>query len=690
MAAVASALQTQQLHFGPDGLPAGEEARFKHEIGSRIPAFDQVVEEGWFHAESNRDEQSYLAGIHMQAICSSVDERHAEGMLADQRWTNDPDVFPDLGLKATMTSNPCGPFPPHDQQYFVRGAYDPSTSSLKQTALPSHMQDEDGNSAWIRLVDFAPCAEACHVFNSTQMTNCGRIVKGKLDNSHFIEALQAVSLRPALAKQLFYCWDLRRSVFILRLYKHGTWMRMEVDDYVPVGPPGQNSKSANVPICCRSDSFPYVLWPSLVEKAYAKLHTVRGDTHEQTSIDRGGWEALGGGGCTEEALADLTGGVAGRFSTLDVCAERLFIYIYEQQRDTLFVCRVDQQACDMAGVRLNPYYPNVVNRATVHEGKMYVQIYCGAPGVHDGGLQDLSVPWELTNSTHYPEKVKDGYFWITAHDFREYFDTIIECRLTNSGDVSLPNMPPPKVPGQLPMLPFMPGLVPMSGMAPSFVPIGLVNAPPMQSDRRYTEGVFANAGRVSRTNLPEFVVTVPDGACPCEIVCSIEQVDPRISQKTGVRQHPVPILAKVYEQISGDLYSDSIVCRSNWMPCRDAMVAFCVRQGGNYRIVAEFPDGKSTVERMIFRCYATDPRVGAAASASTAAHRLVKKPAQPKAVSWSFVGFVRQERYDNNEVQKDAPQLFDCEGDGLRRPEQDMNAGLDDFVKEVKEDCVVM
>ena len=31
----------------------------------------------------------------------------------------------------------------------------------------------------------------------------------------------------------------------------------------------------------------------------------------------GGWEAIGGGGKVEDALADLTGGVAGRFYTKD-------------------------------------------------------------------------------------------------------------------------------------------------------------------------------------------------------------------------------------------------------------------------------------------------------------------------------------------------------------------------------------
>ncbi len=63
-----------------------------------------------------------------------------------------------------------------------------------------------------------------------------------------------------------------------------------------------------------------VLWPSLVEKAYAKLHC-------NGRLDSSGWEMIGEGGCCEEALADLTGGVCGRFYTRDVSPDRLFLYM---------------------------------------------------------------------------------------------------------------------------------------------------------------------------------------------------------------------------------------------------------------------------------------------------------------------------------------------------------------------------
>jgi hypothetical protein len=40
-------------------------------------------------------------------------------------------------------------------------------------------------------------------------------------------ARKAISLRPKLVKQLFYAWQTRRSIYIARLFKHGTWMRVE-------------------------------------------------------------------------------------------------------------------------------------------------------------------------------------------------------------------------------------------------------------------------------------------------------------------------------------------------------------------------------------------------------------------------------------------------------------------------------
>lgn len=689
--------------------------------------------EGWFHAESNRTEQMRLAVIHCERICRSVDELFERGLNPDGRWTNDTDVCPCPNLPGTQTANPMLEFPPHDQQYFMNGVYNPLESKLRPTAVPSHELDHELGSVWLRLVDFAASPHAVKLYSDTIENNvhCGKVLPGSLDNGYLAEAMQAISMRPKLCRQMFYCWDTSRSVYIARIFKSGTWMRVEVDDYVPVGPPAIGDTAPNAPICCRSDKFPYVLWPSLVEKAYAKVHTFRKSHATVSPEDHGGWEALDGGGRTEEALADLTGGVAGRFRTSDVTADRLFIYIHELQRDTLFVCRVNEPMCDGNGVALNPYYPNVVNRAVVWEGRTYVQMFCGAPGIFDGGLQDSSVPWSLINSEEFPERPMQGYFWISAQDFHAYYDTIFECRLVNSGDVSIQNMPPPRLPGFLPMLlpgmPMMPGpfpgmapgmmpRMPMPGVFPGMVPPpgmampppgSMMPMPPMRGGaasmtspmgqhaedghmhQPWFEWVHANPGMVCRYNAPEFCISVPDQVCPCEIVCVLEQMDKRLSQRTQERRPSAAVLLKVYEQVDGNSYSADLVCRSNWIPCRDSMVAWVANRGGQYRVITEMPRG-TLIDKMIFRCYTPRPNVMVTAAASMQRHLLVPPRGPPHGVKMTFVGCIRPERYTTGQLALNEPEHLDLEHDCLRKPEFDSVNVVSELVQEVKQDCSVM
>jgi len=690
--------------YGPDGVPMQGVKDTGHHHG--IELHDQ----GWFHAESNRHEQETLARIHLDVISRSVDARHAQGICPDGRWTNDPEEFPgaELRLTGTNTSNGLVPFPPHDSQFYVGRKWDPEKSRLRESGMPGHVPDLLGNSTWVRLSDMTDHSDSCHVFDetATHRTHMGRVCQGGLDNGYFVEALQAVSLRPQLVRQLFYCWDVAKCIYIVRLYKHGTWMRVEVDDYVPVAAPSDDGSDGSAPICCRSEFFPHVLWPSLVEKAYAKMFTTRGVMPDRSEEDRGGWEAVGGGGHVEEAMADLTGGVAGRFHTCDVTMERLFIYLYELQRDTLFVARPHRANCELHGVRLNLYYPYCVNRAAVFEGKPYIQMFSGAPSVYDGGLQDISVPYGLIHAKEYPETSSEGFFWIAALDFHEYFDTIFECRLVNSGDVSITGMPPSRLPPQLPaqfhgydrpgMMP--PGMPPLfgaqqfgmstQGMGPpgSLAGAGTQHIAFDGTPLPWYEWVHANPGEVGVHNEPEFNVTVPDHAVPCEVVCSVEQLDPRMLMTTAERIMPAPILVKVYEKVDGrDFYSKDLVCKSNWHAVRDSMVAFTVHSGGSFKLVAEL-ETHTVVPRMIFRCYTSQPNVHVTAGTASFRHSVVMPTSAPKATKCTLVGCEISSRV----VNKDAPVPIDQEHDSLRRPEWDVDPGWQELADEVKKDCSIM
>lgn len=626
---------------------------------------------GWFSAESNRNEQQEIAHQHFHALCEAVVRYHHAGLCPDGKWTNDPTVFPlphNLIVGRIMDRGVV-PFPPNDLQFFCTDSVKKDESLMKSS--PNVFPNEDGLSTWVRLTDFCSNPRACHVFDDTRVnpTHYGRVLQGALDTGYLVEALQAIAMRPKLARSLFYCWDTNLSVYIVRLYKNGTWMRVELDDFVPARSlPVTMRGNRTAPICCRSEHFPMVLWPSLVEKAYAKIHTVR--TTDGVG-DQGGWEVIGGGGRLEDALTDLTGGVAGRFLTRNISADRLFVYLHELQRDCLFVCRVDEARCDANGVYLNPYFPHVVHRAVVFEGRPYIQVFCGAPALDDGGLQDIGVPWTLVNSEEYPEKGKDGFFWCQADDFAFYFGTIFECRLTNSGDVSIPGMPPPRMPANMGPLSSLFGL---NGPAQNFflqmqrkARFNPQHLSPEGLPLPFFEWVFADGGKITRDNQPEFSIQVPEFCVPCEVICSLDQVDLRFQSRAADKPQAIAILLKVYENVQGNrFYSNELVCKSNWLPIRNSMVAFQAMRGAEFKIVAELPDRFASCNKLVFRCYVNQPGVQVTAVSAWSRHLLVNPIEPPKASKWTFVGAA-----EPLDILRDRPDPFEEELDGLRQPAMD-------------------
>ncbi len=168
-----------------------------------------------------------------------------------------------------------------------------------------------------------------------------QVYQGGLTNRYLVHALQALSLRPPLVHELFGQSvpgnsSIEAGVFVVTLYKNGQYIPTEIDDLFPCDANGHV-------LSCFSEDFPYILWPSLVEKAFAKLHCAG---REESS----GWEIVGEGGSVEEMLVDLTGGVGGRWYTKDVSPDRLFVYIHELQREALFCCSVDERQCDIRGI----------------------------------------------------------------------------------------------------------------------------------------------------------------------------------------------------------------------------------------------------------------------------------------------------------------------------------------------------
>jgi len=604
--------------FGPDGEPLennedlehtfgqSNNAGLEHTFGNREKV--ELKSIAWYHADGGRQQLDYAAQRDLQAICGTVEEMKARGRCLTGKFTNDPEIMPDRKFPHVH------PFPPEMPQLMVRRELDEDLDDedLEEPTFPGH------SGTWRRLTEFQSLAAGTsRVFEDGNALHFGRVLPGHLENMYLVEALNAISLRPKLARQLFLCYDQQRAVYILSVCKNGTWMKVEIDDYVPM--------VEGEPLCCRSEKFPHVLWPSLVEKAYAKVCTLRDSTRPEENS--GGWLAVGGGGHVEEALVDLTGGVAGRFYTADVSPDRLFLYIYTLQSDTLFVCHVNDAKCARTGVALNPCASHVINRAATFDGRCYVQVFSAdVTGAHDGGLSE-AVPMELTRD--HPGKSWEGFFWLTIEDFHAYFETIIECRLTSSPDVSIEGMPP-----RLPKGPQLP----------------------------YMETIFANPGCLTAQCAPEITVRTHG---PSEVVVATMQMDARITQVGPERKPYVPLIMKTYESLgnsgSGEVYSANMVCRSNWIPTRDAMVAFQTSAAGVFKIIVEMPE-KSQCDRMVIRCYSTGS-ADFTVTPTLAKHMLVLPQTPPIASRFTLVGTLDHSRL----LRDDVPEPMSDDLDTIRR-----------------------
>ncbi|GLI63404.1 hypothetical protein VaNZ11_006368 [Volvox africanus] len=123
-----------------------------------------------------------------------------------------------------------------------------------------------------------------------------RLLQGILDSGAFLGALAAVagSRSGELLLDLIVSDDASpHGAYTFQFFKHGCWQAVVVDNYLPCV-----SGEERLAFAC--SAVVGELWPSLLEKAYAKVH--------------GSYYALSGG-CVHEALVDLTGGVGFKVKT---------------------------------------------------------------------------------------------------------------------------------------------------------------------------------------------------------------------------------------------------------------------------------------------------------------------------------------------------------------------------------------
>jgi len=486
-------------------------------------------------------------------------------------------------------------------------------SSWYRGGQPNEDSSAEAPSKWRRLLEgfIGKPYHSADAASGNLMPFEGRVYQGALEDFYLVAGMQAVAMKPQLIANVFVNMDHsdpKLGLFIIRLYKHGQWHHVDIDDALPYD-------RHDSPLCCTGEFFPSCGWASLIEKAYAKLH--------------GSWEGLGGGGHVEEVMADLTGGCASRFGTTDVAQDRLFQYLEVMQQWCVFGCNIDEAECSKRNVPIDAHWACAIFQVKRHDGMPYVCVCMAAPTSTVMHMPVCSVPSEEGYG------ISDGFVWLRIDDFVGFFDTIYECRLVNS------DLGPPQLTG----IQYSPGWI---------------------SGRPWFEDMWAFQGDVYSETAPSFLIEIPH--TPNEITLEVSQTDLRYNDPDlefeGSRALQAPLLLRFYQcskEVSdiggGEIY---LVHLSPWGHCRDACTGVKIMKPGMYLAMISVP-AKYICHRMIFRTYSTMPL----AMKPVTHHRnwVVVNPAMPlDALPYSLAGYQRVDSYSER-----LPQMFN-EAEGRGRP----------------------
>ncbi|CAE8646030.1 unnamed protein product, partial [Polarella glacialis] len=492
-------------------------------------------------------------------------------------------------------------------------AFPPSERSWYRGGEAHDLHELKPPAQWIRLQELVMDVPYPTVSpaNGGFVPRAGRVYQGALEDFYLVAGLQTLGMKPQLISSIFADMDFSNpslGVFTLRLHKHGQWHHVVVDGALPF------DKNMN-PLCCHGEFFPGFAWPSIIEKAYAKLH--------------GSWEALGGGGHVEEVLTDLTGGCSTRFGTMDVAGDRLWQYLHTMQHTCVFGCNINEGEFSKRNIPIDQHWAASIFRVEKFQDVPYICVCIAAPVFTVRHMPACHVPSAEGYGIH------DGFVWLQINDFTTLFDTIYECRLMNS------DLGPPQLTG----IPYSPGWV---HGAPWF------------------EEMWAFQGDVYTETAPSFLFEIKDA--PNEITMEVSQTDLRYGDAHADHEYgrpmQAPLLLRFYQcspEVSdrggGEIY---MVHLSAWGHTRDASLGVKVMRPGKYLAQVSIP-AKYVCHRMIFRTYSTLPL----AIKPITQHRswIAVNPAMPlNAMPFSLCGFQRIDA-----LSEKLPQMFD-EAQGRGKP----------------------
>ncbi|KAA0702423.1 Calpain-1 catalytic subunit [Triplophysa tibetana] len=248
------------------------------------------------------------------------------------------------------------------------------------------------------------------------------ICQGDLNDCWFLSAVASLSLYPSLMERVVPPGQSFQQgyngCFFFQFWQYGEWCKVQVDDRLPMGDGHlMYLKSSN------KNEF----WPSLLEKAYAKL--------------KGGYNALNMG-FSHEAMADMTGGIT-EFVRLAPSSRNLGLVIRGLlQKGALINCSksegsfgentglgiISGHAYSVTGLEMIQTETCPVELVRIYNpwGKAEWE----GPWSDKYGIEWESVSKEEQNRVQR-KNLEDGEFWMALSDFQHNFQEMEVCHLSD-------------------------------------------------------------------------------------------------------------------------------------------------------------------------------------------------------------------------------------------------------------------
>ncbi|KAM9359035.1 calpain-9 [Symphorus nematophorus] len=247
--------------------------------------------------------------------------------------------------------------------------------------------------------------------------------QGKLNDCWLLSAIASLSVHHSLLKKVMPLeqsfQDGYNGCFTFRFWQYGQWEEVRIDDLLPT----QDNN-----LIYLSSPEQHEFWSSLLEKAYAKL--------------KGGYRALDMG-FPHEAMVDMTGGVAEVLNVTSLPKELPAFLSYLLAKGALINCANCkgplEQRNGLGIMYRHAYSLTAVEKVKTAHGTVDLVRLLNPWGNTEwnGSWSDFKGPeWNAVSDEEQKrlERVsrEDGEFWMSVSDFRQNFELMEVCHLTET------------------------------------------------------------------------------------------------------------------------------------------------------------------------------------------------------------------------------------------------------------------